>query len=145
VVLYGCETWSLTVREEHKLRVFGNRVLRILFGPKRDEETRGWRKLHNEELHDLYSSPSIIRIIRPRRMRWAGHVARMGEKKNVYRLLVGKLEGKTPLRRPRRRWRDTIKVDLLEVGLGGVNWIDLAQDRYSWKSLVNTVMNLRVP
>jgi hypothetical protein len=83
VVLYGCETWSLTVREEHKLRVFENRVLRI-FGPKRDEAKGGWRKLHNEELHNLYSSPSIIRIIKSRRMRWAGHVARMGEKRNVY-------------------------------------------------------------
>jgi hypothetical protein len=82
VVLYGCETWSLTVREEHKLRVFEYRVLRI-FGPKRDRVTGGWRKLHNEELHNLYSSPNIIRSIKSRRMRWAGHVARMGEKRNV--------------------------------------------------------------
>jgi hypothetical protein len=78
VVLYGCETWSLTLREEHRLKVFGNRVLRRIFGPKRDEVTRGWRKLHNEELHNLYSSPSIIRMIKSRRMRWAWHVARMG-------------------------------------------------------------------
>jgi hypothetical protein len=98
VVLYGCETWSLTVREEHKLR-----VLRRIFGPKRDRVTGGWRKLHNEELHNLYSSPSIIKIIKWRRMRWAGHVARMGEKRNVYRLLVRKPEGKRPLGRPRRR------------------------------------------
>jgi hypothetical protein len=89
VVLYGCETWSLTVREEHKLRVFENRVVRRIFGPKWEGVTGGWRKLHDEELHNLYSSPSIIRIIKSRRMRWAGHVARMGEKRNVYRLLVG--------------------------------------------------------
>jgi hypothetical protein len=89
VVLYGCETWSLTVREERKLRVFENRVLRRIFGPKRDGVTGGWRKLHNEELNNLYFLPSIIRIIRLRRMRWAGHVSRMGEKRNVYRLLVG--------------------------------------------------------
>jgi hypothetical protein len=85
VVLYGCETWSLTVREEHKLRVFENRVLRKIFGSKRDGVKGGWRKLHNEELYNLYSSPSIIRIIKSRRMRWAGHVTRMGEKRNVYR------------------------------------------------------------
>jgi hypothetical protein len=90
VVLYRCETWSLTVREEPKLRVFENRVLRRIFGPKRDGVTGGWRKLHNEELHKLYSTPSIIRIIKSRRMRWAGHVVRMGEKRNLYKLLVGK-------------------------------------------------------
>jgi hypothetical protein len=95
VVLYGCETWSLTLREEYRLRVFENRVLRRIFGPKRDEVTGEWRKLHNEKLHDLYSSPSIIRIIKSRRMRWAGHVARMGEKRSVYRLLVGKPEAST--------------------------------------------------
>jgi hypothetical protein len=89
VVLYGCETWSLTLRKEHKLRVFDNRVLRRIFGPKRDEVTGGWRKLHNEELRDLYSLPSIITIMKSRRMRWVGHVARMGEKRNAYRLLVG--------------------------------------------------------
>jgi hypothetical protein len=97
VVLYVCETWSLTVREEHKLRVFENRVLRRIFGPKRDGGAGGWRKLHNKELHNLYPSPSIIRIIKPRRMRWAGHVARMGEKRNIYRILVGKPDGKGPL------------------------------------------------
>jgi hypothetical protein len=92
VVLYGCETWSLTLREEHRLRVFENRVLRGIFGPKRDEVTGEWRKLHNGELHNLYSSPDIIRQIKSRRMRWAGHVARMGEGRNVYRVLVGKPE-----------------------------------------------------
>jgi hypothetical protein len=94
---------------EHTLKVFQNKVLRRIFGPKRDEVTGGWRKLHNEELHDLYSSPSIIRIIKSRSMRWAGHVARMGEKRNVYRLLVAKPEGKRPLGRPRHRWVDNIR------------------------------------
>jgi hypothetical protein len=124
--------------------VFENRVLRIIFGPKRDEVMGGWRKLHNEELHNLYSSQSIIRIIKSRRMRWAGHVARMGEKRNVYRLLVGKPEGKR-LGRLRRRWMDNIKMDLLEIGLEVVDLIGLAQDRHSWRALVNSVMNLRVP
>jgi hypothetical protein len=145
VVLYGSETWSLTVREEHKLRVFENRALRTIFGPKRDGVTGVWRKLHNEELHNLYSSPSIIRIIKSRRMRWARHVARMGEKRNVYRLLVGKPEGKRPLGRPRRRWINNIKMDLLEIGVSVEDWIGLAQDRYSWRALVNSVMNLWVP
>jgi hypothetical protein len=129
VILYGCETWSLTLRKEHRLRVFENKVLRRIFGPIRDEMTGGWRKLHNEEFRDLYSSPSIIRIIKSRRIRWAGHVARMGEKRNTYRLLVGKQEGKRPLGRPRRRWADNNKMDRLEIGLGGVDWIGLAQDR----------------
>jgi hypothetical protein len=129
VVLYGCETWSLTLREEHRLRVVENRVLRRLFGPKRDKMTGVWRKLHNEELHNLYSSPSIIRMIKSRRMRYAGHVARMGEKRNAYRILVGNPEGKRPLGRPRRRWVDNIKMDLRERGWDDGDWIDLAQDR----------------
>jgi hypothetical protein len=112
--------------------VFENRVLRRIFGPKRDEVKGEWRKLHNEELHDLYSSPSIIRIIKPRRMRWAGHVARIGEKRNAYRLLVGKPEGKRPLGRPRRRCVENIKSDLGEVGWGDVDWIVLAKDRNRW-------------
>jgi hypothetical protein len=144
-ILYGYKTWSLALREEHRLRVFENRVLRRIFGPKRDEVTGGSSKLHNEELRDLYSSPSIIRIIKSRRMRWAGHVARMGEKINAYRLLVGKPEGKRPLGRPRRRWVDNIKIDLLEIGWGAEDWIGLAQDRDKWRALVNAVMNLRVP
>jgi hypothetical protein len=101
--------------------VFENRVLRRIFGQKRDEVTGEWRKLHNEELHDLYSSPSLIRIIRSRRMRWAGHIAQMGEKINEYRLLVGKPMGKVPLGRPRRRCVDNIKMDLGEIGWGGVD------------------------
>jgi hypothetical protein len=103
VVLYGCETWSLTLREEHRLRVFENRVLRRIFGPTSDEVTGEWRKLHNGELHNLCSSPDIIRQIKSRRMRWVGHVARMGEGRKVYRVLVGKPEGKRPLGRPRHR------------------------------------------
>jgi hypothetical protein len=125
--------------------VFENRVLRRITGPKRDEVTGERRKLHNEELRDLYSSPSIIRIIKSRRMRWAGYVARMGEKRSAYRLLVGKPEGKRPLRRPRRRWVDNIRMDLGEVGWNDVDWIGLAQDRNRWKALVNSVLNLRVP
>jgi hypothetical protein len=101
MVLYGCEAWSLTLREEHRLRVFENRVLRRIFGPKRDEVMGGWRKVLNEELHDLYSLPSMIRVIKLRRMRWARHVARIGEMRNAYRLLVGKTEGKRLLGRPR--------------------------------------------
>jgi hypothetical protein len=103
VLLYGCETWSVTLREEHRLRVFENRVLRIIFGPKRDEVKGEWRKLHSEELHNLYSSPDIIGQVKSRRMRWAGHVARMGEERKVYKILVGKPEGRKPLGRPRRR------------------------------------------
>jgi hypothetical protein len=144
VVLYGCETGSLTLREEHRLRVFENRVLRRIFGPKRDEVTGEWRKLHNEELHILYSSQNIIRQIKSRRMKWAGHVARMGEEKNVYRVLMGKPEGKRPLGRPRRRWEDVIRMDLKDNGWGSVYWILLAQDRDRWRAVVNTVMNLRV-
>jgi hypothetical protein len=123
----GVKHGLLTVKEEHKLRVFENRVLRRIFGSKRDGGTGGWRKLHNKELHNLYSSPSIIRIMKSRRMMWAGHVARMGEKRNVY------------------RWIDNIKKDLLEIGVNVVDWIGLAQDRYRWRALVNAVMNLRVP
>jgi hypothetical protein len=125
--------------------VFENRVLRTIFGPKRYEVTGEWRKLHNEELHDLYSSPSKIRIIKSRRMRWAGHVSRMGEKRNAYGLLVGKPEGRNPLGRPRRWWLDNIRMDLVEVGWGDVDWIGLAHDRDRWRSLVNSVFNLRLP
>jgi hypothetical protein len=111
VVLYACETWSLTLREEHRLRVFENRVLRRIFGPKKDELTGEWRKLHNEELRDLYSMPSIIRIIKSRSVRLAEHVARMREKRNAYRLLVGKPEGKRQVGRPRRRWMDGLILE----------------------------------
>jgi hypothetical protein len=132
VVLYGGKTWSLKLREKHRLRVFENRVLRRIFGLKRDEVTGEWRKLHNEELPNLYCWPNIIRIIKSRRMRWMGHVARMGEKKNAYRLLIGKPEGKGLLGRPSCRWVDNIRMDLVEVGWGNVDWIGLAQDRRIW-------------
>jgi hypothetical protein len=115
--------------------LFENKVPRRIFGPKRDKVTGGWRKLHNEELHDFYSSLSIIRIIKSSWMRWNGHVARMWEKRNAYRLLAGKPEGKRPLGRPRRRWVDNIKLDLAEIGWGGVDWIGLAQDRDKWELL----------
>jgi hypothetical protein len=144
VVLYGCETWSLTLREERRLRVFENRVLRRKVGNKRDEVTGEWRKLHNEELNDLYCSPYIVRVIKLR-MRWAGNVARMRGRRGVYRNLVGKPEEKRPLGRPRRRWEGNIKIDLQEVGCGCMDWIKLAQDRDRWRVLVNVVMNLRVP
>jgi hypothetical protein len=125
--------------------VFENRVLRRIFVPRRDEVIGEWRKLHNEGLRDLYPSPSIIRIIKSRRMGWAGHVARMGEKRISYRLLVGKPEGKILLGRPRRRWVDNMRMDLGEVGWGDVDWIELAKDRNSWRTLVTSVLNFRGP
>ena len=143
VVLYGCETWSLILREERKLRVFENMVLRRIFGPRSDEVTGEWRRLLNEELNDLYS-PNIVRVIKSRRMRWAGHVAHMGDERGAYRVLVGKPEGKRPLGRPRHRWVDNIRMDLQEVGCGYMDWIGLAQDRDRWQTLVSAVMNLRV-
>ena len=127
------------------LRVFENRVLRRVFGSKRDEVTGEWRKLHNEELSDLYSLPNIVRVVKSRRMRWAGHVARMGEGRGVHRVLVGKPEGKRPLGRSRHRWEDNIKMDLWDVGGGCPNWMELAQGRDRWRTLVSTVRNLRVP
>ena len=145
VVLYGCEAWSLILREERKLRVFENMVLRRIFGPRRDEVTGEWRRMHNEELNDFYSSRNIVRVIKSRRMRWAGHVSRMGEERGLYRVLVGKPEGKRPLGRPRRRWVDNIRMDLPEVVCGYMDWIGLAQDRDKWRTLVSAVMNLRVP
>jgi hypothetical protein len=121
VVLYGCETCSLTLRIKRRQRVFENRVLRRIFGPKRNEVIWDWRKLHNEELNDMNSSPNIVRVIKSRRMRWKGHVARMGEGRGVYRVLVGKPEGKRPLGRPRHRWEDKIKMDLQEVLCDGMD------------------------
>ncbi|KAJ4438662.1 hypothetical protein ANN_14609 [Periplaneta americana] len=153
VVLYGCETWTLTFREEERLRVFENKILRKIFGAKRDEVTGDenkilrkifgakrdevtgeQRKLHNTELHALYSSPDIIRNIKSRRLRWAGHVARMGESRNAYSVLIGRPEGKRPLGRPRRRWEDNIKMDLREVGYDDREWINFAQDRDQWRA-----------
>jgi hypothetical protein len=132
------------LREEYGLSFFENRVLRRIFGPKRDEDG-SWRKLHNDELHSLYSSPNIVRVIKSRRMRWVGHVAHVGEGRDIHRVLVGVPEGQRPLGRPRRRWEDNIKMDLGEIGIDGANWIRLAQDRFRWLTFVNTVMNLGVP
>jgi hypothetical protein len=143
VVLYGCETWSLTLREEHRLRVFENRMLRGIFGPKRDEVTGERRKLHSGELHNLYSSPDIIRQIKSRRMRWAGHVARMGEETNVYGFLVGKPKEKTTWKDQGVDGRTGSKWTLGRLA-GGVEWIYLAQARDLWRAVVNAVMNLRV-
>ena len=141
LVLYGCGTWSLTLREERSIRVFENSVLRRIFGPKRDKETSEWRKLHNEKPNDLYS----LRLIKLRRLRWVGHVARMVEWRGIYRVLVGKPEDERPLGIQRRWWEDHIKMDIREVVCRDMDWIELAQDRDRWLALVNAVMNLWVP
>jgi hypothetical protein len=125
--------------------VFENRVPSRVFGPKRDEVTGEWRKLHNEELNDLYSLPNTVRVVKSRRMRWAGYVAHMGEERGMHRVLVGKPEGKRPLGRPRRRWEDNIKIDFQKVGGGRRDWMELAQDRDGWRALVSTVKNFRIP
>ena len=141
----GFEPWSLTLRGECRLNVFENRVLRRIFGPKWDNVTRGWRKLHKEKLNDLYSSSSIVWVIKSRRLRWAGHVSHTGESKCVYRVLVGNPDGKRLHGRPRHKWDYNIKMDLQEVGNWGVDWIKLAQDRDRWRTLVNMVLNLPIP
>ena len=141
-VVYGSVTWSLTLRDEGGPRISGNRLLRWLFVPKTDEVTREWRKPHNVELNELYSSSNNVRVIRSRKMRWVGHVAE--EKRGVYRVLVEKAKGKA-LGRPRCRWEDNIKIDLQKVGCGCMDCIELAQDRNRWRALVNAVMNLRIP
>jgi hypothetical protein len=130
VVLYGCETWSFTLGEEHRLRVFVNRVLRKISEPKREKDG-SWRKLYSDDLHDLYFSLNIVRVIKSRRMRWGGHVACMGEGRGAYRVLVGRPEGKRP---PGKwhRWEDNIKMDLREIGIDGENCIRLAQDMVQW-------------
>jgi hypothetical protein len=127
-----CETWSLTLREADRLKVFENRVLRRIFGPNRDETIGGWGKLQNGKLHNLYSSPNVTRMMKSRRMK---------EKRNAYRGLVGKPGGKRPLGRPRRRWDYNIKMDLRERGWGAMDWIEWPQDREQWKALVNMIMN----
>jgi hypothetical protein len=132
------------LREEPRLRVFENMVLRRLFEPKRDEVTGEWRKLHNEELNDLYSLPNIVQVVKLRRIRWAGHVARMGEDRELHRVLVGMPEGRRPLGRPKRRWEDNIKMDLKEDGWGRGDWMELAQDRNRWRALVGTMRDFRV-
>jgi hypothetical protein len=128
------------LREERR-----RKVLRRIFGPRKEEIRKEWRELHNEELNHLYSLPNIVWVIKSIRMRWAGRIARMGERNGVCRVLVGNTEGKRPLGRPRRRGDDDIKVEIQEVGCGGMDWIELAQDRDRWRALVNTAMNLRIP
>ena len=122
--------------------MFGNMVLRGIFGAERDGVTGEWRKIHDEELNDLYCSPNTVRVVTSRRMRWAGHVARMGEERGGYTVLVGKTERKRPLGRPRHRWVDNIRMDLQEVGCGYMDWIGLAQDRDGWRAFVTAVMNI---
>jgi hypothetical protein len=143
VVLYGCETLSLILREEH--RVFENRVLRRIFGPKREEVAGGWRSLYNEELHNLYTSTDITWVNKSRRMRWTVHLARIEVMRNAYNNLVVKPEGKRPLGRHRRRRKDNIRIDLRKLEWEGVDRLYLNQDRDQWQALVNTVMNHRVP
>jgi hypothetical protein len=124
--------------------MFEKRVLGRIFGPETNEIMGQWRKLHNGELHNLCSSPDTIRQIKSRRMRWVGHAACMGGGRNMYRVLVGRPKGKMPLERPTHRWEEGIKMDLREIGWGGVEWIHLAQDRDHWRAFVNVVMNLQV-
>jgi hypothetical protein len=132
------------LKEEHRLKIFENRGLKKIFGPKREEDGL-WGKLHNDELHSLYSSPNIVKVTKSMTMRWAGYVARMGERRDVYGVLVERSEGKRPLGRPRRKREDNIKMDLGEIGIDGANWIRLAQDRVQWRTFVSMVTNLRVP
>jgi hypothetical protein len=133
------------LQEERKLRVFENMVLRRIFGPRKDEVMGEWRRLHDEKLNDLYYSLNIVQVIKSRRMRWDGHVVHMVEVRGVYRFLVGKLEGRIPLGRPRRRWVDNIGMDLQEVGCGYMDWIGRAQDRDRWRTFVSAVINLWAP
>ena len=141
---YGCEVWLLTLREECRLRVFENRVLRRIFGPRRDEVIGELRKLHNKELNDLYSSPNIIWVIKSSRVKQAERVPHMGERRGVYRVLVGKPEGKRSPGRSKCSWENNIKMDLQEEdGGGGMDWIDLAQDRNRWQTLTNVVMTFQ--
>jgi hypothetical protein len=143
IVLNGCETWSLTLREEHTLKVFENRVLRGIFGPKRAETIGGWRKLHSEELHNLYSSPTIIRMTKSR-TGWTRYVARMG-RKDMHTGFWWERQKEWPLGRLSRRWEDNIKMYVREIGWGGVDWSNVAEERDHWRAIVNTITNIRVP
>ena len=140
VVKQNLSPWGRTI-----IRVYENKVFRKIFGDKKDEIAGEWRNLHNAELHAFYSSPNITRSLKSRRLRWAGHVARMEQSRNAYRVLVGKPEGKRPLGRPRRRWEGSIKMDLREVGCDPGEWIDLAENGDQWRAYARAVMNLRVP
>jgi hypothetical protein len=133
------------LREEHTLKVFENRVLRRIFGPKRDEATGEWRRLHNEELYDLYSSLNIILVFTSRRMRWVGHVACMGERRDAYKVLICKLDGKRPSGRCRSRRENNIRIEGKEIKWEGVDWIYLAQDRDKGQAVLNMTMNFLVP
>jgi hypothetical protein len=144
LVLYECGTWSLTLREEHRLRVFENRALGRIFGPESEEVVGGCRRLHSEELHNLYTSQNIISMMKSRRVRLVGHAMCMGEI-NAYKILVEKHEGKRPCIRLKCRWEDNIRMDFREVGWEDVDWMHLAQDADQWQALVITVMNLQVP
>ena len=143
-MLYGCETWSLTLREECRLRVFENRILRRIFGPKMHENGE-WRRLHNEELHSLYCSPNEVRVNKSRRLRWAGYVARMEEARSSFKISTGEPTGKRSLGRPRRRWEDNTRMDLQAIGIDVGNWVEPAQGRDYWRALINAALNLRVP
>ena len=142
VVLYGCETWSLILRDISNVKVSENRILRRIFGPKRDANGE-WRRFHNEELHSLYRSPNV-RVIKSRRLRWAGHVARIEEDGSAFKILIGKRTGRRPLRRPWRIWEVNIRMNLKEIGVNARNWVDSAQDRDYWRNPVNAILNLRV-
>ena len=144
VVLYDCEAWSLTLKEERRLRVFESRILRQIFGPKMDENGE-WRRLHNEKLHSLYRSPNVFRVIKSRRLRWTGHVARMEEARGALKILTCPPAGKRPLGRPRRGWDNNIKMALKEIGINTRNLVDSNQDTDYWRSLVNAALNLRFP
>jgi hypothetical protein len=145
LVLYWCETWSLVLEEKRRLRVFENKVLRRIYGPKGDGVRGDRRKLHKEKFNDLYCTPNTFRAIKLRIMGWAELVVRMRKRKGVYRVVVGIPEGQKPIGRPGRRWKDIIKMDFQDVGYGGMEWIDLAQDRDRWQAFLNAVMNFRVP
>jgi hypothetical protein len=144
VVLYVRETWSLTIREKCRLRVFENRILRRIFGLKR-YENGDWKSLHNEELHNLYRSPNIVRVIKSRRLRWASHVVRMKEDRSAFKILAGKPIGKRSLGRLRHRWEDNIRMNLRKIGINTRNWAVSAQDIVYWRALVNLALNYWVP
>jgi hypothetical protein len=134
VLFYACEAWSLTLRKAHRLRIFENRILRRIFGPKRDSNGE-WKRLQNEELHSLYRSPNIVSVIKSKRLKWTGHVARMEEGRSTSKLLSAKPTGKIFFRESRRRWEDNIRMDLEEICINSGNWVNSAQDRGYWRAL----------